>query len=140
MYTLDFVFFLAASVSLTFISLLAIGSLIASASFIKDALLAVHIGKPGLTRLAGVVAICLMVAPVGYGVAEMATHFLQVPVQATAAVTREGAMLNSEPQAAARHEPLATSGPPRVATSRDDVESPRECALDKGITQACTYN
>jgi acetyl esterase/lipase len=140
MYALDVVFFLAAFVSLTFISLLAIGSLIASASFIKEALLAVRIRQPGLPRLAGVVVICLVVAAAGYGIAEMATHFLQVPMQATAAVTREGAMLNSEPQAAARYAPLATSEPTRVAASRDDVESPRECALDKGITQACNYN
>ena len=92
------------------------------------------------TRLVSTVAICVALASVGYGIVDGAANFVQAPSPAPASVALQGAITNSEPQPGAWIVLSATSEFPRVVTSGDRIESPRECALDKGITDACAFN
>jgi hypothetical protein len=96
--------------------------------------------KQRSTRLVSAVAICAALASVGYGIVDGAANFLQAPSPAPASVAPQGPITNSEPQPAAWNALSATSEFPRVNTSGDQIESPRECALDKGITDACAFN
>jgi hypothetical protein len=85
-------------------------------------------------------AICVALASVGYGIVDGAAHFVQAPAPVPASVTHQGPITNSEPQPAAWIALSATGESPRIVTSGDSIESPRECALDKGITEACAFN
>jgi hypothetical protein len=96
--------------------------------------------KQRSTRLVSAVVICVALASAGYGVVEGGPNFVQAPSPAPASVAPQGPITNSEPQPAAWIALSVTSEFPRVVTSGDSIESPRECALDKGITDACAFN
>ena len=92
------------------------------------------------TRLVSTVAICVALASVGYGIVDGAANFVQARSPAPASAAPQGPIANAEPPPAAWIAVSATSEFPRVVTSGDRIESPRECALDKGITDACAFN
>jgi hypothetical protein len=92
------------------------------------------------TGLVSAVAICVMLASVAYGIVDGAAHFVKAPPPVPASVTHPGPIANSEPQPAAWIALSATSEFPRIVTSGDSIEGPRECVLDKGITDACAFN
>jgi hypothetical protein len=88
-------------------------------------------------------------AAAGYGIVEVAAHFAQTPAEAPAATApqRQLATQSATQLASAELRPAATdvlspatSELQRVAASGDRIESPRECALEEGITEACSFN
>jgi F0F1-type ATP synthase membrane subunit c/vacuolar-type H+-ATPase subunit K len=88
----------------------------------------------------GAVAIGLALITAGCGQAKIAAPLLQSPPQAPTAVAAERPMVVAAAPDAAPDAARATFESPRVAIAGDAIASPRECAPDEGVTEACTYN
>jgi hypothetical protein len=80
------------------------------------------------------VAICLALAAAGYGIANTTTHVSPLSQPAAAPAAAEVPMSFAARSSAAREQPAA------VAIAGATIEAPRECALDKGINDACIFN
>jgi len=100
------------------------------------------LGQSQSTNLVGAFAIALGLATAGYamGFTETAARFVQAPAEATAAATSERAAINSAAPLALRYELPTASASMQVFAYRDGIAGPRECAVDEGVTERCTFN